>query len=280
MEYITFSNGVKMPKLGYGVYQVSPDECERCVADAIKVGYRHIDTAQAYANEEGVGNAIKKSGIPRSEFFITTKIWISNYGYEKAKKSLDESMKKLQTDYIDLVLLHQKFGDYYGAWRALEEYYKAGKVKVIGISNFTPDRFVDICNAVEIKPFINQVEMHAFRQEKMEREWMKKYNIVAESWAPFAEGKNNFFTNPVLQEIGKKYNKSVAQVMLRFFLDNDIVCIPKSTHKERMAENLNVFDFHLSEDDKKKVESLNKEEKLFFHLEDPKDVEAICSFSI
>lgn len=280
MEYITFSNGVKMPKLGYGVFQVSPDKCERCVADAIKVGYRHIDTAQAYCNEEGVGNAIKKSGIPRSEFFITTKVWISNYGYEKTKKSLDESMKKLQTDYIDLVLLHQKFGDYYGAWRALEEYYKAGKVKVIGISNFTPDRFVDMCYAVEIKPFINQVEMHAFRQEKKEREWMKKYNIVAESWAPFAEGKNNFFTNPVLQEIGKKYNKSVAQVMLRFFLDNDIVCIPKSTHKERMAENLNIFDFHLSEDDKKKVESLNKEEMLFFHLEEAKDVESICSYSI
>lgn len=273
MEYVTLNNGVKMPKLGYGVYQVDPAEAERCVLDAISVGYRSIDTAQAYANEEGVGNAIVKCGIPRDELFITTKVWISNAGYEKAKASIDESLKKLQTDYIDLLLIHQPFGDYYGTYRAMEEAYKAGKVKAIGVSNFYPDRFIDINHFAEIKPAVNQIETHVFQQQKTAKEYLEKYGAQIESWGPFAEGKNDYFNNPVLKEIGAKYGKSAAQVALRFLLQSDVVVIPKSTHKERMEENFNVFDFTLTADEMTAIEALDGGESLFFSHYDPEMVE-------
>ena len=273
MEYTTLNNGVKMPMIGYGVYQVDPAEAERCVLDAISVGYRSIDTAQAYANEEGVGNAIVKCGVPREELFITTKVWISNAGYEKAKASIEESLRKLQTDYIDLLLIHQPFGDYYGTYRAMEEAYKAGKVKAIGVSNFYPDRFIDISHFAEIKPAVNQVETHVFQQQKTAREYLKKHGAQIESWGPFAEGKNDYFQNPVLKEIGAKYNKSAAQTALRFLLQSDVVVIPKSTHKERMEENFNVFDFSLTEEEMSRIEALDGGESLFFSHYDPEIVE-------
>ena len=273
MEYTTLNNGVKMPVLGYGVYQVDPAEAERCVLDAISVGYRSIDTAQAYANEEGVGNAIVKCGVPREELFITTKVWISNAGYEKAKASIEESLRKLQTDYIDLLLIHQPFGDYYGTYRAMEEAYKAGKVKAIGVSNFSPDRFIDLSHFAEIKPAVNQVETHVFQQQKTAREYLKKHGAQIESWGPFAEGKNDYFQNPVLKEIGAKYNKSAAQTALRFLLQSDVVVIPKSTHKERMEENFNVFDFSLTEEEMSRIEALDGGESLFFSHYDPEIVE-------
>lgn len=273
MEYVTLNNGVKMPKLGYGVYQVDPAEAERCVLDAISVGYRSIDTAQAYGNEEGVGNAIVKCGVPREELFITTKVWISNAGYEKAKASIEESLCKLQTNYIDLLLIHQPFGDYYGTYRAMEEAYKAGKVKAIGVSNFYPDRFIDIHHFAEIKPAVNQVETHVFQQQKIAKEYLKKCGVQIESWGPFAEGKNDYFNNPVLKKIGAKHGKSVAQVALRFLLQSDVVVIPKSTHKERMEENFNVFDFTLTAEEMAAIEALDGGESLFFSHYDPKIVE-------
>ena len=273
MEYITLNNGVKMPKLGYGVYQIDPAEAERCVLDAISVGYRSIDTAQAYSNEEGVGNAIVKCGIPREELFITTKVWISNSGYEKAKASIEESLRKLQTNYIDLLLIHQPFGDYYGTYRAMEEAYKAGKVKAIGVSNFYPDRFIDIHHFAEIKPAINQVETHVFQQQKTAKEYLKKCGAQIESWGPFAEGKNDYFNNPVLKEIGAKHGKSAAQVALRFLMQSDVVVIPKSTHKERMEENFNVFDFTLTAEEMSAIEALDGGESLFFSNYDPEIVE-------
>jgi diketogulonate reductase-like aldo/keto reductase len=279
MDYVTLNNGIKMPQLGYGVYQVAPEEAERCVLDAISVGYRSIDTAQAYANEEGVGNAIEKCGVPREELFITTKIWITNAGYEKAKASIEESLKKLKTDYIDLLLIHQPFNDYYGTYRAMEEAYKAGKVKAIGVSNFYPDRFIDIANFCEIVPAVNQVETHVFQQQKIAKDVMKKYGTQIESWGPFAEGKNDYFNNPVLKEIGEKYGKSIAQTALRFLLQSGVVVIPKSTHKERMEENFNVFDFKLTDEDMKKIEALDGGESLFFSHYDPQTVEWFMSFS-
>ena len=247
MEFVTLNNGVKMPMLGYGVYQVDPAECERCVLDAISVGYRSIDTAQAYNNEEGVGEAITKCGVKRDELFITSKIWMSNGGYEKAKASIDESLKKMKTDYIDLMLIHQPFNDYYGSYHAMEEAYKAGKLRSIGVSNFYPDRLIDICQFVDIVPAVNQVETHVFQQQQKAHEIMEKYGVKHESWGPFAEGRKDYFSNPVLTEIGKKYDKSSAQTALRFLLQSDVIVIPKSTHKERMIENLNVFDFTLTD---------------------------------
>lgn len=273
MEYVTLNNGVKMPKLGYGVYQIDPAEAERCVLDAISAGYRSIDTAQAYGNEEGVGNAIIKCGVPREELFITTKVWISNAGYEKAKASIEESLRKLKTDYIDLLLIHQPFSDYYGTYRAMEEAYKAGKVKAIGVSNFYPDRFIDIHHFADIKPAVNQVETHVFHQQKTAKEYLKKCGAQIESWGPFAEGKNDYFNNPVLKEIGTKYGKSAAQVALRFLLQSDVVVIPKSTHKERMEENFSVFDFTLTADEMAAIEVLDGGESLFFSHYDPKIVE-------
>mgnify|MGYP002641295901 CR=1 FL=1 len=277
MEYVTLSNGVKMPQLGYGVYQTPAEDTKRCVLDALSVGYRSIDSAQAYGNEEGVGEAIVESGIPREELFITTKVWLSNAGYEKAKASIEESLRKLKTDYIDLLLIHQPFHDYYGTYRAMEEAYKEGKVRAIGVSNFYPDRFIDIANSVEIKPMVNQVETHVFQQQKVAKEIMKKYNTQIESWGPFAEGKNDYFNNPVLKEIGNQYGKTVAQVALRFLLQSGVVVIPKSTHKERMEENFNVFDFTLSEDDMKKIEQLDGGKSLFFSHYDPDTVEWFMS---
>ena len=273
MEYVTLINGVKMPQLGYGVYQVSKDECERCVLDALKVGYRHIDTAQSYFNEEEVGNAIKKSGIPREEIFITTKVWIEHYGYEQTKKSVFESMQKLKVDYIDLVLLHQPFGDYYGAWRALEDMYAEGRIRAIGISNFYPDRMIDLASFARIKPMVNQVETHPHNQQIEAQKWMEKYGIQIEAWAPFGEGRGGLFTNETIVAIGKKYNKSVAQVILRWELQRGIVVIPKSVHIERMEQNFNVFDFTLSEEDMQVMASLDKKESSFFSHQDPKMVE-------
>lgn len=277
MKYVTLNNGIKMPILGYGVYQVTPEECERCVLDAIDAGYRSIDTAQAYQNEEGVGNAIEKCNVKREELFITTKVWISNAGYEKAKASIDESLKKLKTDYIDLLLIHQPFGDYYGTYRAMEDAYKEGKVKAIGISNFYPDRLIDICQFNEIVPAVNQVETHPFQQQRQAHEIMGKYHVQHESWGPFAEGRKDMFTNPVIAEIGKKYNKSVAQIILRFLIENDVVVIPKSTHKERMIENINVFDFELTDADKEAIKALDDEESAFFSHYDPETVEFLTS---
>ena len=277
MEHVTLNNGVKMPKLGYGVYQTPPEETERCVLEAIEVGYRSIDTAQAYGNEEGVGNALVKCGLPREELFITTKIWISNAGYEKAKASIEESLKKLKTDYIDLLLIHQPFGDYYGSYRAMEEAYQEGKVRAIGVSNFYPDRYLDMTHFASVKPAVNQVETHVFQQQKIAKEYMKKNGTQIMSWGPFAEGKNDYFNNPVLKEIGEKYGKSVAQVALRFLLQSDVVVIPKSVHKNRMEENFNVFDFRLTEEDMARIEALDGGESLFFSHYDPQTVEWFMS---
>ena len=279
MDYVTLTGGVKMPKLGYGVYQVSPDECERCVSDALAVGYRSVDTAQAYYNEEGVGRALKKSGIPRSELFLTTKVWISNAGEKKAAASIDESLKKLSTDYIDLLLIHQPFGDYYGTYRAMEHAVKAGKVRAIGVSNFYPDRLIDLYNFCEIKPAVNQVETHVFFQQKKAHEVMKKLGVQHESWGPFAEGKNGLFTNPVLKEIAAQKGKSVAQVALRYLMQSDVVVIPKSVKKERMAENLAVFDFTLSDADMAAVSALDTNASLFFSHYDPDTVEWFMTFA-
>lgn len=277
MDFVTLNNGVKMPMLGYGVYQTPPEDTEKCVLDAISVGYRSIDTAQAYGNEEGVGNAIVKCGLPREELFITTKIWITNAGYEKAKASIDESLKKLKTDYIDLLLIHQPFGDYYGSYRAMEEAYKAGKVRAIGVSNFYPDRYLDIVHFSEVKPAVNQVETHIFQQQKVAKEYMKKNGTQIMSWGPFAEGKNDYFNTPALKEIGAKYGKTAAQVALRFLLQSGVVLIPKSVHKDRMEQNFDIFDFELNEDEMKKFEALDTGESLFFSHHDPKTVEWFMS---
>lgn len=273
MEYVTLNNGIKMPKLGYGVFQTPAGDTKRCVLEAIEVGYRSIDTAQAYGNEEGVGEALKECGLPREEFFITTKVWISNAGYEKAKASIEASLKALQTEYIDLLLIHQPFGDYYGTYRAMEEAYKAGKIRAIGVSNFGPDRYIDIENFSEIKPAVNQVETHVFQQQKVAREYMKKYGCQIESWGPFAEGKNDIFNNPILTKIGEKYQKTAAQVALRFLLQSDVVIIPKTTHKDRMEQNFAIFDFELSADDMSEIEKLDGGESLFFSHYDPQKVE-------
>lgn len=273
MDYKILSNGVKMPQLGYGVYQVTKEECERCVLDALKAGYRLIDTAQSYFNEEEVGSAIQKSGIPREEIFLTTKVWIEHYGYEACKKSIEESLRKLKTDYIDLMLLHQPFADYYGAWRALEEYYDAGKIRAIGISNFYPDRMIDITSNVRIKPMVNQIEIHPHHQQEEAKKWHDKYGIQLEAWAPFGEGRGGMFNEPILTEIGTKYGKTAAQVILRWQLQRDIVVIPKSTHYERMVENFNVFDFTLSDEDMKMIATLDKKQSSFFSHTDPNMVE-------
>lgn len=269
---IKLNNGVEMPQIGYGVYQVSPDECERCVSDALKVGYRMIDTAQAYNNEEGVGAAIAKCGIPRNELFIVSKIWISNYGYDKARKSIDESLRKLGTDHIDLMLLHQPYCDRYGAYRALEDAYKEGKLRAIGVSNFYPDHFIDLAENVEIIPTVNQVETHVFNQQTIARKYMEEFGTRTMSWGPLAEGRNNFFTNPVLEKIGQKYGKSVAQVALRWLTQLGIIIIPKSVHIERMEQNLDILDFTLSESDMAEIALLDTGKSLFFDHHDPETV--------
>lgn len=273
MDYVTLANGVKMPQLGYGVYQVTKEECERCVLDALDVGYRAIDTAQSYFNEAEVGEAIAESGIDRKEIFLTTKVWIEHYGYEQAKESVLQSMEKLKTDYIDLVLLHQPFADYYGAYRALEDLYEEGKLRAIGVSNFYPDRLVDIASFARIKPMVNQIETYPLNQQIEAHEWLKKYGVIHEAWAPFGEGRGNMFTNPVLQKLGDKYNKTVAQVILRWQLRRGIVVIPKSTHKERMAQNLDVFDFTLTDEDMQDIAALDTKTSSFFSHQDPAIVE-------
>lgn len=257
-----------MPQVGYGVYQVSPEECERCVSDALSVGYRMIDTAQAYHNEQGVGNAVRKSGIDRGEIFIVSKIWISNYGYEKAKVSIDESLRLLQTDYIDLMLLHQPFCDRYGAYRALEEAYKDGKLRAIGVSNFYPDHFIDLASNVEIVPAVNQVETHVFDQQTEAQSIMEKFGTHIMAWAPMAEGRNGFFTNPLLEQIGCKYGKSVAQIALRWLVQRKVIIIPKSTHIERMRQNIDIFDFELTEEDMAAIAGLDTGKSLFFDHHD------------
>lgn len=272
MKTVTLNNGVVMPQIGYGVYQVSPTECERCVSDALSVGYRMIDTAQAYHNEEGVGAAVKRSGIARDELFLVSKVWISNYGYDKAKASIDGSLRKLGTDYIDLMLLHQPFCDRYGAYRALEAAYKEGKVRAIGVSNFYPDHFIDLASNVEIVPAVNQVETHVFDQQIETQGYMKEFGTHVMAWAPLAEGRNNFFTNPELEKIGKKYGKSVAQVALRWLIQRDVIIIPKSVHIERMQQNMDIFDFELSQEDMATIATLDTKQSLFFDHHAPEVV--------
>lgn len=273
MEQITLRNGVKMPIIGYGVYQVSKEECERCVLDALAVGYRSIDTAQSYFNEEQVGNAIVKSGVPREDIFLTTKVWVEHYGYEEAKKSVLESMRKLRTEYLDLVLLHQPFSDYYGAYRALEDLYDEGKLRAIGVSNFYPDRLVDIASFSRVKPMVNQVETHPFHQQAEAKKWMDKYGIQMEAWAPFGEGRGGLFENSVLVQIAEKYKKTTAQIILRWHIQRGVVVIPKSTHKARMEENLKVFDFVLEPADMDRISALDQKQSSFFSHSDPAMVE-------
>ena len=275
------NNGVEMPILGFGVYQIPDyDECKRAVLDAFETGYRLIDTAAAYLNEKAVGDAIKESGINRKELFITTKLWINNAGYENAKKGFEVSMEKLQLDYLDLYLIHQPFGDYYGSWRAMEELYENKKVRAIGVCNFYPDRLMDLAEHNKIKPAINQIETHPFFQREYDSEIMKNYGTQIESWGPFAEGRGDMFTNPILSEIGKKYNKSTAQVILRWLIQRNVVVIPKSVHKERMIENFNIFDFELSADDMDKIKSMDTEKSLFFSHSDIELVKLLFSIKV
>ncbi|WP_300080438.1 aldo/keto reductase [uncultured Thomasclavelia sp.] len=280
MEFVTLNNGLKMPKVGFGVYQIkNQEQCKQAVLDAIDVGYRLIDTAQSYGNEEAVGKAIQETQVPRSELFITTKVWISNYGYEKAKASVEESLKKMQLDYIDLVLLHQPFNDYYGAYKALEDLYKEGKIKAIGVSNFYPDRLVDLVLYSEVKPAVNQVEVNVFHQQIEAQTYNEKYGVQMEAWAPFAEGRNNMFTNPELKAIGDKYGKSIAQVILRWLVQRGIVPLAKSVKKERMQENINIFDFELSDEDMAVIAKMDKKESSFFDHYDASTVEMIAGLN-
>ncbi len=278
METVKLRNGVEMPMLGYGVYQVSPSECERCVKDAISVGYRMIDTAQAYGNEEGVGEAVRKSGLARQDFFLVTKVWISNAGYERAKASIDISLRKLQTDYIDLLLIHQPFSDYYGTYRAMEEAYRAGKLRAIGVSNFYPDRFIDLAEFSEIPPMVNQVETHVFNQQIEAQQIMEQYGTHIMAWGPFAEGRNNFFGNETLTSIGAGYNKSAAQVALRYLIQRGVIVIPKSVRKERMEQNFSVFDFTLSDADMQAIRRLDLGHSLFFSHYDPQTVKWLAQY--
>lgn len=273
MEYVKLSNGMEMPILGYGVYQVSKEECERCVLDALRAGYRSIDTAQAYFNEEEVGTALVKSGIPRKDIFLTSKVWVEHYGYEECRKSVEASLRKLQTDYLDLMLLHQPFADYYGAWRDLEELYEEGKLRAVGISNFYPDRMVDLASFARIRPMVNQVETHPYNQQILAKEYMDQYGVQIEAWAPFGEGRGGLFEDPVLMETGAKYGKTTAQIMLRWNIQRGVVVIPKSVHYERMVENFDVFDFSLSDGDMEKIASLDKKASSFFSHQDPATVE-------
>ncbi|KNH18137.1 2,5-diketo-D-gluconic acid reductase [Priestia megaterium] len=270
MQKVMLNNGVEMPILGFGVYQIEDaKQCEQAVYDALIAGYRLIDTAAAYMNEEAVGKAIKRSGIPREEIFITTKLWIQDAGYENAKKAFVKSLERLKVDYIDLYLIHQPFGDVYGSWRAMEELYREGKIRAIGVSNFYPDRLVDLITHNEVVPAVNQVETHPFCQQIESHNLMKENNIQIMSWGPFAEGRNNMFQNEVLVSIAKKYNKSVAQVILRWLTQREIIAIPKSVHKERIIENFNIFDFELNQEDMETIKTLDTKESVFFSHREP-----------
>lgn len=274
MEYVKLNNGVEMPLISFGVYQIPKEDTKRCVLDAIKSGYRGIDTAQSYFNESEVGDAIVECGVPREELFITTKVWVDHYGYEECKASVEESLRKLKTDYLDLCLLHQPFSDYYGAYRALEELYAEGKIKAIGVSNFYPDRLTDICMFDrKVIPAVNQVEVNPFNAQWCAQENMEKHGVKMEAWAPFGEGRNNLFTTETLVSIGKKYNKSSAQVMLRWLVQRGVIVACKSTHIERMQENINVFDFELTEEDMNSIKTLDTSNSLFFSHNDPNMVE-------
>lgn len=278
MKTIKLNNGIEMPQIGYGVYQVSPDECERCVSDALKTGYRMIDTAQAYHNEEGVGRAVKNSGINRSDIFIVSKVWISNYGYEKAKASIDESLRKLQTDYIDLMLLHQPFCDRYGAYRALEDAYREGKLRAIGVSNFYPDHFIDLASNVDIVPAVNQVETHVFDQQTEAQKIMEEFGTRIISWGPLAEGRNNLFSNETLTKIGNSHGKSVAQIALRWLIQRGVIIIPKSVHIERMEQNLDIFDFELTDEEMAEIATLDTGKSLFFDHHDAETTKLFMSW--
>ena len=273
MEKVMLNNGVEMPLLGFGVYQIKDEmECEQAVYNAIMKGYRLIDTAASYLNEEAVGRAIKRSGVPREELFITTKLWVEHTGYEQTRKAFFDSLERLQLDYVDLYLIHQPFGDIYGSWRAMEELHKEGKIRAIGVSNFHPDRLVDLIVHNEITPAVNQVETHPFCQQIESHQLMKENGVQIESWGPFAEGKNNMFQNELLVSIAQKHNKSVAQVILRWLTQRGVVAIPKSVRKERMAENFNIFDFQLSQEDMEAIAALDTKQSLFFSHRDPEIV--------
>ena len=269
MTYVKLSSGLKMPQLGYGVYQVTQDECERCVRDALEVGYRHIDTAQSYFNEEQVGAAVAASGIDRGDIWLTTKVWLEHYGEGATRASVEESLRKLNTDYLDLVLLHQPFSDAYGAWRDLVKLYEEGKIRAIGISNFYADRMVEFCEFNDVAPMVNQMERHPLNQNTELQEWEAKYGIVPEAWAPFGEGRGGLFQNEVLAKIGAAHDKTTAQVMLRWNLQRGVVVIPKSVHRERMEENLDVFDFELTSDEMAQIAALDTKTSNFFSHSDP-----------
>jgi 2,5-diketo-D-gluconate reductase A len=276
MQKVTLNNDVEMPILGFGVFQMQDEnECEQAVYDAIMAGYRLIDTAASYLNEEAVGRAIKRSGVPRKELFITTKLWVQDAGYESTKKAFANSLKRLQLDYLDLYLIHQPFGDVYGSWRAMEELYREGKIRAIGVSNFYPDRLTDFIINNEVTPAVNQVETHVFNQQIENAKLMKENNVQIESWGPFAEGKNNMFQNETLVLIAENYNKSVAQVVLRWLTQRGVVAIPKSVRKERIIENFNIFDFELSQEDMEKIATLDTKQSLFFSHQDPEMVKWI-----
>ncbi|MEQ8416318.1 MAG: aldo/keto reductase [Imperialibacter sp.] len=278
MQKVRLNNGVEMPILGFGVFQVTDlNECERSVADAIETGYRLIDTAASYQNEEAVGRAIKKSGVPREELFITTKLWIQDTGYENTKKAFEKSLKRLQLDYLDLYLIHQPYGDLHGSWRAMEELNEAGKVRAIGISNFHPDRVVDLMAFNKVAPTVNQIETHPFHQQNETQQFLKESNVQIESWGPFAEGKNDLFKNELLASIGKKHNKTIAQVVLRWLTQRGVVAIPKSVRRERMEENFNIFDFVLSGEDMEAIKILDTRTSAFFDHRDPAMVKWLAS---
>ncbi|WP_339243538.1 aldo/keto reductase [Paenibacillus sp. FSL R10-2796] len=278
MQKVILNNGVEMPILGFGVFQIQDEaECEQAVYDAIMSGYRLIDTAASYLNEEAVGRAIKRSGVPREDLFITTKLWVQDTGYERTKEAFEKSLSRLQLDYLDLYLIHQPFGDVHGSWRALEELYREGKIRAIGVSNFQNDRLIDLIIHNEVTPAVNQVETHPFCQQIESAAFMKENNVQIESWGPFAEGKNNMFQNEVLVSIAQKYNKSVAQVVLRWLTQRGVVVIPKSVRKERIIENFNIFDFELHSEDIEKITLLDTKESLFFSHRDPVMVKALST---
>jgi len=277
MEFVTLNNGIKMPILGFGVFQITdPAECEQAVLDAIQTGYRLIDTAMSYQNEEAVGQAAKKCGVLREDLFITTKLWLADAGYDKTKKAFETSLRKLGLEYLDLYLIHQPIGDYYGSWKAMEELYKEGVIRAIGVANFMPDRLVDLVMNNEIPPAINQVEVNPFFQRAFDQQVMKKKDVQIQSWGPFAEGRNGLFENETLKTIGSKYNKTIAQVVLRWLIQRNVVCIPKSVHKERIKENFNVFDFVLGEEDMQTIANLDTNKSCFFSHYDPAVIEMLC----